>query len=288
MIIVLLNVLGHATDKYKKILERRLAVKKSDPILAEALKTILNSVYGQLKAKFSILNNPMACLSVCIYGQIALYDLCKRIAPFATIININTDGVAFIPSDDFDDRWIDAYKSWEKDFSLELEEKEFDLFVQKDVNNYIAVSGEKIICKGGDVNRFAEDAFFKNNNARILDIALVEKLVNNKDISDTLLDNLEKPHLFQYILKSGSTYQGTATEDGTLLETKVNRIFASKKEGLCLFKKRKLDDGLVRFADAPINQYLWNRDCEEIENFEKIIDLDHYYNIVLKRLERWT
>jgi hypothetical protein len=286
-IIVLLDVLGHATEKYRQILLRRLAVKKTDPILAEALKLILNSVYGQLNAKFSILNNPMAALSVCIYGQIALYELCKRLSPFVEIVNINTDGVAFILHDDNDYRWKEAWKSFERDFSLELEEKDFDLFVQKDVNNYIAVKGDKYICKGGDVNRFEEDAFFKNNNARILDIALVEKLVNNKDVSDTLIDHLDQPHLFQYVLKAGNTYQGTADQDGRLLDTKVNRVFASKKEGLCLYKKRKLDDGLVRFADAPINQYLWNRDTGEIENFEKIIDLNHYYDIITKRLERW-
>ena len=287
-IIVLLDVLGHATEKYRKILERRLAVKKSDPILAEALKLILNSVYGQLNSKFSILLNPMALLSVCIYGQIALYELCKRLSPFVEIVNINTDGVAFIPHDEKDLRWMEASKTFEKDFSLELEEKEFDLFVQKDVNNYIAVKGDKFICKGGDVNRFDDPAVFKNANARILDIALVEKLVNNKDVSDTLLDHIDRPELFQYVLKAGSTYAGTADQDGRLLDTKVNRVFASKKEGLCLYKKRKIDDGLVRFADAPINQYLWNRDTGEIEDFEKIIDLNHYYDIIMKRLERWT
>ena len=44
---------------------------------------------------------------------------------------------------------------------------------------------------------------FGNNNARILDIALVDHLVHGKDIYQTLLDNLDKPHLYQYILKAG-------------------------------------------------------------------------------------
>jgi hypothetical protein len=66
----------------------------------------------------------------------------------------------------------------------------------------------------------------------------------------------------------------------------VNRVFAGKKEGFCLYKRRH-DDGLVRFADAPLNMYLWNNDCNEIETFEKIVDLNHYYQLVIKRLERW-
>jgi hypothetical protein len=72
-----------------------------------------------------------------------------------------------------------------------------------------------------------------------------------------------------------------------LIETKVNRVFAAKKEGFCLFKKRH-DNGLVRYADAPLNMYLHNQDCADLENFEKIIDINHYYQIVIKRFERWN
>ena len=285
-IILILNVLGTiAGEKYKEILDRRLKVKHVNKILSEALKLILNSVYGNLGNKYSLLYNPMALLSVCIFGQIALYELCKRLAPYAEIININTDGVAFIPHDD---AYLRVAKDWEKDFlGLELEEKNYDLFIQKDVNNYIAVKNSvPIECKGGDVNRFEKDAYFKNNNARILDIALVEHLINGKDVLETLLENLDKPHLFQYILKSGSTYLGVFDEKGNEYN-KVNRVFASKKEGFCLYKRRH-DNGLVRFADAPISMYLWNNETSEIDNFEKIVDINHYYQLVLKRLERWS
>jgi hypothetical protein len=282
-IILLLNVLGSASDTYRNILNKRIEIKHIDKILSDALKLILNSVYGNLNNKYSTLFNPKAALSVCVYGQIALYDLCKKIAPFCTILNINTDGIAFIPHDE---AYIFAYKEWEHEFQLQLEEKNFDLLVQKDVNNYIAVKGEKIICKGGDVNRYEEPAIFKNNNARILDIALVDHLLYNKDILNTLRENLDNLDLFQYILKAGHTYQGTATEKGEILDTKVNRVFASKKKGFCLFKIRH-DQGLVRFADAPIDMYLWNQDCSELENAKDIIDLTHYYQIILKRLERW-
>jgi hypothetical protein len=282
-IVILLGILGHATGKYKEILDRRLAVKHIDFILSEALKLILNSVYGQLGSKYSTLFNPMGLLSVCIYGQIALYDLCKRIAPFATIVNINTDGVAFIPNDN---GYIDAYKEWEKDFQLELEEKVFSQLVQKDVNNYIAVQGDKFICKGGDVNRYEKDEFFKNNNARILDIALVEFLIHGVDPFTTILNNLDNSRLFQYVLKAGNTYKGTFDESGKQYN-KVNRVFAAKQGEFCLYKRR-FDDGLVKFADAPTKQFLWNNDCSELENFKSIVDINHYYSIVQKRLERWT
>jgi hypothetical protein len=285
-IIILLKALGiEATEIYKEILKKRIAIKHVDKILSEALKLILNSVYGNLNNEYSLLYNPNALKSVCIYGQIALYELCKRISPYCTILNINTDGVAFIPHSD---AYIDAYHEWEMDFGgLNLEEKNFEQFLQKDVNNYIAVKNDgNLICKGADVNRYEEDALFKNNNARILDICLVEHLVHGKDIYQTLLDNVKNPHLFQYILKAGKTYKGSFDMHGNQYNN-VNRVFAAKQEGFCLFKRRH-DDGLVRFADSPINQFLWNQDCSELEAFEKIVDLNHYYQLVIKRLERWN
>jgi hypothetical protein len=213
---------------------------------------------------------------------IALFDLCRRLAPFADIVNINTDGVAFIPHSDLYERVVEG---WQQDFLMELEPKEFDLFLQKDVNNYIAVKGEKLICKGGDVNRYQKDAFFKNNNARILDIALVDKLVYGKPIELTLTENIDKPHLYQYILKAGNTYQGTFDEKGNDYQ-KVNRIFAAKEENLCLYKRRH-DEGLVKFADAPNDMMIWNRDCEQIEDLEEKLNLNHYKQILDKRIERW-
>ena len=67
----------------------------------------------------------------------------------------------------------------------------------------------------------------------------------------------------------------------------MNRVFAAKNEGFCLYKKRH-DEGLVRFADTPVNQFLWNQDCNELDNFSDIVDLNHYYQLVIKRLERWN
>jgi hypothetical protein len=283
-IILILNCLGTASEKYKAILEKRLAVKNIDPVLSEALKLILNSVYGNLNNQYSLLYNPKAALSVCIYGQIALFELCKRVAPFVEIVNINTDGIAFIPHDE---SYIPAYQEWEKEFSLELEEKDFAEIMQKDVNNYVAVKANgSLVCKGADVNRYEKDAVFKNNNARIVDIALVNFLVNGTDVLRTITENLDNPKLFQYILKAGNTYQGTFSEQGESFN-KVNRVFAAKKEGFCLYKKR-WDEGLVRFPDAPMKQYLFNQDCSELEDFENIVDINHYYQLVMKKLERWT
>lgn len=282
-IILIINALGKATEKYNGILEQRIKIKHQDKILSDALKLILNSVYGNLKNKYSPLYNPKAALSVCIYGQIALYTLCKQLSKIGTIININTDGVGFIPHGEYEHIWHE----WEDQFNLTLEEDSFDLLIQRDVNNYIGVKDGKITkCKGGDTSRYHYDQFFKNNSARILDIALVDHLVYGKSVIATVIEKMDDPKLYQYIIKAGSTYKGTFDQGGNKYN-KINRIFPTGTGDLCLYKKRQ-DDGLVKFADAPEKMFVWNEDVDKLDRFESIVDLNHYVQIINKRLEKWV
>lgn len=67
-----------------------------------------------------------------------------------------------------------------------------------------------------------------NNNARILDIALVDHLVYDKPILNTLIEYKSQPHLYQYILQAGRTYEGTFDNNKVKLQ-KVNRVFAANQ-----------------------------------------------------------
>lgn len=282
-IILIIKALGKYSDKYKEILEKRIAVKHQDKILSDALKLILNSIYGLLKNQYSNLYNPKAALSVCVYGQIALYELCKRISKVGTIVNINTDGIGFIPHGEYEHIWHE----WEEEFKLELELDSFDELIQRDVNNYIGVKDGKVVkCKGGDVSRYKSDQFFKNNSSRILDIALVDKLVYGKSVIDSVIEHMDDPKLYQIILQAGGTYKGTFDTEGNKYN-KVNRVFPTRTGSTCLYKKRA-DDGLVKFSDAPDKMYVWNDDVSKLENFNRIVDLNHYVQIIEKRLEKWV
>lgn len=285
-IILILNVLGEFTEKYREILEKRVAVKNVDSVLSDALKLILNSVYGNLKNQYSSLYNPKGALSVCIFGQVALFDLCRRLYEDGhELVNINTDGVGFVPAHN---GYKKIWKEWEQKFEgLELEEDEFETFISKDVNNYIGVHPDgSIKVKGADVGRYKGGNPFKNCSAIIADIAIVDNLLYGKSVVDSVIDHLDNPKLYQYILQAGGTYLGTFDAAGNKYQ-KVNRIFPTKKEGLCLYKKRH-DNGLVRFPDLPERMYVFNGDCDEIKDFEKIIDLNHYVSVIEKKLERWN
>lgn len=281
-IIMKLNGLGQATETYRGIVEKRLSVKHSDKTLSDALKLVINSCYGLLNNQYSVLFNPKAAKSVCIYGQIILYDLCKRLAPTCKLININTDGVAFTTNSD---EYINVWREWENDYGFVLEEDRFDLFIQKDVNNYVATIGDQIKCKGGDVGRYGGDTWFRNNSMRIVDIAVVNKLIYDKDVLETIQENLDNPRLFQIILQAGNTYQGTFDEYDVKYN-KINRVFPVKKNGVKLYKKRA-DGGMVNFPDSPAQMLVWNDDCEKLKDFRKTVDINFYYELINKVLQRW-
>jgi len=287
-IIVKLGALGTATEKYNGIRKERLKIKHTDKVRANALKLILNSTYGLFKNQYSKLFNPYASAVVCMYGQMVLFRLCGMLdAAGYHLININTDGVAF---EDTGSGYEDICKEWEQEVcGLNLDIDEFDLWIQKDVNNYVAKAGDHIKVKGAEVNKYDTDLFFGNNNARILHIALVEKLVNGTMTAITIQKHLDKPQEFQYILRAGSTYLGTSDEHGNLLPQKVNRIFPTYPENTQKTRLYKLrpDGGKVLYPDMPENMYLYNGDLSKMDNFTEIINTQHYIDIVEKRLEGW-
>lgn len=287
-ILINLNGLADKTEEYKRILDYRLKLKAEGKKEEQApYKLILNSTYGLLNNQYSQLNNPHLAFSICINGQIAVYTLAKRLANIgARIININTDGVAYSINNDHD---LKVKEDWEKEFNLNLSVDYFKKWIQKDVNNYIALTNDgKIKVKGADVNKYHDNRYFANNDIRITHIALVDYLVNDIPVYESVTNHLEEPILYQYILQAGSTYKGVVKADSpdVLLDTKINRVFACKGEGIEIVKKRQ-DDGLVKFADAPDRMYLYNGDLSEFKEFKNIVDVQWYYDLIMKNLKRW-
>ncbi|WP_373758282.1 hypothetical protein [Jeotgalibaca porci] len=292
-IILKLGILGTASEKYQKIMEDRIGNKKTNPPLAGAQKIIINSVYGNLRSEYSLLYNPNAAKSVNFYSQSALWQLCERLAPFVTHVQQNTDGIAFIKNNGVEQSTLDNIaKDWSAEFGLGLEFDHFTKLVQKDVNNYIGVHDDgSVKAKGGDVARYKADSPFRNNSARIVDIAIAEKVLNGVDVIDTILNNLDKPHLFQFVIKAGRTFKGTFDDNGNQYQH-INRVFAAKGEGLHLFKQR-LDGGMVKFPNAPDEMLLYNNaiyddnDKNLFKDFENKIDKNFYYKLINTALERW-
>ena len=285
-----IRVLGTATERYDALRRKRISVKKTDPVLALALKLILNSVYGNLKNKYSPLYNPFASVTVCVYGQIAAIALCNLLDRAGyRIININTDGVVFLDNPNATRSFDDIKAEWEKEFKLDLDLDRFDRWIQRDVNNYVAITPEgEIKAKGGDVNKFAKGKPFSNDDARIVQIAFVEYLAHGTPIEETLNAHIREPKLWQYVLETGTKFRETRDSEGNILN-KVNRVFAVKEgtPGATTLKKYRADGTSTKYSDAPDRMIVWNRAISEFTDFANVIDKSHYKAIAEKKLENW-
>lgn len=304
-IIINLEALGDtATSKYCEIVEKRLKAKKNnDKQTANALKLVINSTYGLMKNQYSKVNNPVAATSICIWGQLALYDLSKRLYEEGfTIINVNTDGVAFCGNRP-DSLYQKIKSEWEKDYNLVLEVDYYRKWCQKDVNNYIAETKDGYVkVKGDDVKKFHNPLEYSGdllemvindptpswcttNSLGIIALSVVDYVLNGVQPELTVKRYLKYPILYQFVLQAGRTYQGTYDQFGNQYQ-KVNRAFAGKENGVTLSKVYP-DGRRTKFENAPEDMYVHNDDLSKIENFEDKIDLQYYMKLARSTCDRW-
>lgn len=295
-LIIKLNVLGEHTDKFATMVRERVGHKKTNKPLAAAEKIIINSVYGLLDSNYSPFYNHYAANAIRFYGQCILYQLAKRLSPYVEIVQLNTDGMAFVINDGQGDVVKDIYEAWSKEQGLNLEPSHFDKFIQKDVNNYVGVKSDgHLKVKGKDVARYASDSYFRNNSTRIVDKAIVNYFVNNVPIEQTVKENLDNPKLFQIVLQAGNTFEGTYDQNGNKYN-KVNRVFAAKGGNVVQLLKRYPADKVdkngkpknpVKYPSAPENMVVYNDSLDGVNSVPDI-DVDFYVELCENALSNWT
>lgn len=152
-----------------------------------------------------------------------------------------------------------------------LETEKFKKIWQKDVNNYIILDeNNNVKVKGGYVAQY--DGGLRSN-ARILDIATVEYFVNNIEPEETI-NNANDIFLFQYITKTGRTYDTTYWQhDGGEIEVNnVNRVYSSKNTNDGTLFKVKRVNNLTRkdsIANLPTHCLVDNANTATIDDIDK-------------------
>lgn len=290
-IMINLKTLGSATNIFAGIVEERAKVKHTNKLLSNGLKLGINKVYGCLGSRYSKLYNKFGTMSVCLYGQMILFDLCQRLEtlPGLKLLNINTDGVGFNYDGPKED-WQAIWHEWEDIWNLVLEEDYFTEVYQKDVNNYVGVvDGKPTKAKGGMVNQFKKQEYFKNGSLRILHICLVEALVNKRHPRNVIKEHRNNPMLFMQTCYVGRSFDYVIDETGNHLEQKVNRVFAVSepfKEHEGIWKVKKTGEKSI-FPNIPRSLIIYNGDLKEFDDFHRKIDIVYYQELALSQLKKW-
>jgi hypothetical protein len=135
---------AHAAAGYAE--EERAAFAR----IAEALKVVINAVYGKLGEKKSVLYDPMKAKFVTMNGQGALLMLIEALTEAgANCLMANTDGLLL----DIEGCGLEAAervrRHWEEHFQLALDAKEYDGWVSLSINEYFLINNGKVVVRKG-------------------------------------------------------------------------------------------------------------------------------------------
>lgn len=152
-------------EAYKEVYKTRIEAKHNgNTLLNLGLKLVLNGSIGAFLSNYNPLYDTWSNSTVCVYGQLLLFILCKRLydAGFV-IVQTNTDGIMVEKREDID--FMTICKKWEEETKLVLEYDDIVLVRQLNVNNYTTLwTNGKIKSKGV----FLNNEKFSNAVSKIL------------------------------------------------------------------------------------------------------------------------
>lgn len=296
-------------EAYVKLVKKRLGYKKAgDKLRANALKLVVNTVYGAMLNLYNDLADRWAGRSVCISNQLAMTVLIVQLAQQCETIdfvNINTDGIMFT----IDRKEVALSEAivatWCEITKFEMERDDFAKVIQKDVNNYIGIKADgHFKTKGGYVSLY-EGGNFKTNSLSIVHKAIVDNLVSGVD-PETTIRECKDIFAFQNIVKTGGTFEGSYHYvNGELTPVqKVNRVYAVKdpKYGAVVKRKyvttkNKKDKATGKMVPYPVDPH-WEEttisECPDhcfIDNENVLsvddLDLDYYIDMAKKRIDKY-
>lgn len=155
---------------------------------AEALKIVINSIYGKLGSELMFLYDRFAQMQVTINGQLMTMTLVEELELNGIhVVSANTDGIVIkLPRDKFD-VYKDITNRWNETNKMGADYEVYDKYITRDINNYIAIQNNgKVEFKGAlDPKQYLKE-LKKGYDMPIVAIAVYEFFINNVPVMETL------------------------------------------------------------------------------------------------------
>ena len=159
-------------------------------LLAEALKIVINSIYGKLGFEMGDICDRLAVLKVTINGQLMIMMLCEELELNGIeVVSANTDGIVVKLYKTQKDKFNEIADNWKKLTGLDADSEEFICYINRDINNYIVQeTNGKITYKGA-----LHPKMYANDLSKGYDMPIVAQAVSNfflydKPILETLYE----------------------------------------------------------------------------------------------------
>ena len=235
---------------FRELVDARIKAKREgDKIRADGLKITINATFGKLNSQFFWLYDPRAFIAVTVNGQLFLLDLIEKLELAGIpVLSANTDGVLSQIPPELETVYSAVVDEWQSRTGFELEFQDLELYVRRDVNNYVSrtVSG-RVKTKGV----FSEERNLREGfRAPIIARALVQWFTRGITPEETI-DSETAVLPFCYVFKPEKAFQMVfRTPLGDSPTGRVNRYYMARKGGLLV--KRSAAGREIMVRKSPV------------------------------------
>ena len=255
---------------------------------AEALKIVINSIYGKLGSELFFLYDRFAQMQVTINGQLMTMNLIEELELNGIhVISANTDGIVIkLPRDKFN-IYKDITDRWNETNKMGADYEEYQMIASRDINNYVDIQKDGTIeYKGAlDPKQYLKE-LKKGYDAPIVAIAVFEYLVNNVPVMETLRNHKD---ILDFCKTQNVGKQFNVVYDicekGIVSHIKSQRHvrFYVSTKGIIIQKEHTVTGAKSKLAGGKPVQILNSLDDLPIE--ERNINYGYYYNECYKIID---
>lgn len=255
-------------------------------ILAQALKIVINSIYGKFSYEYGDTYDRLCTLQTTINGQLILLMLCEELELNGIeVVSANTDGIVIKLYKDKVETYLSIIRDFQIKTKLSFDSEEYLVYIDRDVNNYIAQeTNGKISFKGAmNPNMYITD--LKNGyDMPIVAKAVYEYLINGVGIWDTLYNsnnildfcktqNIGRQFHVGYIEQYGKD----------IIDSQRNVRYYISNNGVILYKIHNITGDLSRLAAG--NFVTICNTLDDISINSRDINYEYYYKECLKIID---
>lgn len=278
------------------ITERVKAKHAGDTVVANALKIVINSIFGKLGFEFGFMYDRKALIQVTLNGQLLLLMLIEMLEQAGfKVVSANTDGIVTRIPRDREKEYHSICDTWCKNTRFELEFADYEKYIRVNVNSYISLKpndpnkpkpvDKRLKSKGTmNPNLYKED-LVKGFNSPIVAKVIAEHLINGVDVMD-YLKSCKNVLMFcktQNVDKSFEIFYEQVV-DGKITRIKLqqnNRYYISNSGGVIKKSRNGKDANLVSGEYVTLCNILPSQPVEALN-----IDYKYYYDEAMKLINQ--
>lgn len=256
-----------------------------DNLTAEALKIVINAIYGKLGFEMFWLYDRLAQMQVTINGQLMTLSLIEALELEGIhCVSANTDGIIVKIPEDKKDKFKEITQDWNEHNKMSADGEHYKMLVNRDVNAYFDIQSDGTVEYKGDMDPLQ----YRKNYAKGYDMPIVAKAVyeyfaNNVPVMETLRNHKD----ILDFCKTQNVGQKFKVCYDKVVDGKITTVYCQRhfrfyvsQKGVVIQKEDTLTNKRSKLGGGLPVILLNNLDDKPIE--ERGINYAYYYNECMK------